>query len=229
MNNNLHKVQATILRELLFHNGANFSSLNKSGLTNDHFTFHINQLTKECIIEKKKSKYYLTQKGKVFASKLDVDALVMERQATLSVAVTAKKKIKGKTHLLIQQRLKEPFYGYYGFINGKVRFGETSKETAKRELKEETGLTGDPEIFCVFHKMRGPSKSAIKLDNLFFVYLTKNIKGTLKDTKEGKNFWFPEEKIKNLKTFPGFNHLLDLVIKGGPPTYWEEFIKLQNI
>lgn len=229
MSKNLHKVQASILRELLFNNGTNFSSLNKFKLTNDHFTFHINKLINEGVIEKNKSKYYLTQKGKVFASKLDVDSLVMERQATLSVAVTAKKKIKGKTHLLIQKRLKEPFYGYYGFINGKVRFGETSKETAKRELKEETNLSGDPDIFCVFHKMRGPSKSAIKLDNLFFVYLVKNIRGTLKNTKEGENFWFPYEKVSKLKTFPGFGHLLKIVIKGKSPAYWEEFIKLQNI
>ena len=229
MGRDLHKVQASILRELLFKNGTNFSSLNKSGLTNDHFTFHINQLTNKGIIEKKRSKYYLTQKGKVFSSKLDVDALVMERQATLSVAVTAKKKIKGKTHLLIQKGLKEPFFGYYGFINGKVRFGETSEDTTKRELKEETGLSGDPEIFCVFHKMRGPSKSTIKLDNLFFVYLVKNIKGALKYTKEGKNFWFPEEKVRKLKTFPGFDNLLNKVIKVKSPTYWEGFIRLKHI
>lgn len=226
---NLHRVQASILKELLFNNGTRFASLNKSNLTNDHFTFHVNKLLSENIIKKNKSKYYLTQKGKVFASKLDVDALVMERQATLSVAVTAKKKVKGKTHLLIQKRLKEPFYGYYGFINGKVRFGETSKETAKRELKEETGLSGNPKIFCVFHKMRGPSKKEIKLDNLFFVYLVKNIKGTLKKTKEGENFWLPYEKVKKLKTFPGFGNLLNLVIKDKSQPYWEEFIKLQNI
>ena len=113
------------------------------------------------LIEKKNNKYFLTQTGKVFASKLDVDQLVMEKQATLSVAVTAKKIIKRKTHYLMQQRLKEPFFGYYGFINGKVRFGESSKETAKRELKEETGLSGNPEILCVYHKMRGPNKKSI--------------------------------------------------------------------
>ncbi len=41
MQNDIHEVQGSILRELLFHNGTNFASLNKLDLTNDHFTFHI--------------------------------------------------------------------------------------------------------------------------------------------------------------------------------------------
>jgi|GEM_PF-4872990 len=51
MNKDIHEVQASILRELLFHNGTNFAALNKIGITNDHFTFHIKQLMKEGIKE----------------------------------------------------------------------------------------------------------------------------------------------------------------------------------
>lgn len=229
MNDKLHEVQASILRELLFANGSNFASLNKLGLTNDHFTFHIQRLQKEGIIEKKDGKYYLTQKGKTYASKLDVDRLVMERQGTPGVAVTARKVIKGRVHYLIQQRLKEPFYGCHGFINGKIRFGDTSLQTAKRELKEETGLTGKPEILCVYHKIRGPKRSEIKLDNFFFVYIVRNPKGKLKDTIEGKNYWLTVDQIKKLKTFPGFESVLEVVQKGKYEPYWEEYIKLDNI
>src|SRR5690606_7035822 len=124
MTNDLHEVQASILKELLFNNGTNFSALNKLGLTNDHFSFHVKRLVKEEIIVLEKNKYFLTQKGKTFASRLDVDSLLMEKQGALSVAVTAKKVINGKVHYLVQQRLKEPMYGYYGFVNGKIRFGE---------------------------------------------------------------------------------------------------------
>ena len=42
------------------------------------------------IVSKVQDKYYLTQKGKTYASKLDIDALKMEKQGTLSIAITAK-------------------------------------------------------------------------------------------------------------------------------------------
>jgi 8-oxo-dGTP pyrophosphatase MutT (NUDIX family) len=229
MQNELHEVQASILRELLFHNGTNFAALNKLGLTNDHFTFHINRLLKEEIVEKKGKLYFLTQKGKQFASKLDIDALKMERFGTPGVALTAKKIIKGVPHYLIQQRLKEPFYGYYGFINGKIRFGEYSIDTAKRELLEETGLTGRPTMLGVAHKMRGPSPSEIKLDHFFFLYIIKNPKGNLKDTEEGKNFWKTISEIRKLQTFPGFHTHLDIVEKGVYRPYFEFYAKVDNI
>lgn len=229
MQKDLHEVQASILRELIFHNGTNFASLNKTGITNDHFTFHLKRLISEGIVEKKGKLYYLTQAGKTYASKLDVDRLVMERQGSIGVAVTAKKIIKGKVHYLMQQRLKEPFYGYYGFINGKIRFGETSVGTAKRELKEETGITGTPEVICVYHKMRGPSVKEISLDNFFVVYLVKNPRGKLVDTKEGKNGWYTESEIRKLQTFPHFESVLDAIIGEKFLPYWEEVFKLEKI
>jgi len=229
MNNDLHNVQASILRELLFHNGSNFASLNKLGLPNDHFSFHLKRLVDEKIVEKNTNKYYLTQKGKGFAQKLDIDSLTMEKQGACSVAVTARKVINRKVHYLIQQRLKEPLYGYYGFINGKIRFGEYSSKTARRELKEETGLTGKPELLCIAHKMRGPKRSEVKLDHFFFLYLVRNPKGVLKNTIEGKNFWLPISKIKKLKTFPGFEKYLAVVEKEAPAPYFEAFIKVDNI
>lgn len=229
MQNNIHEVQAGILKELLFNPGTNFSSLNIKGLTNDHFTFHIKHLLKEGIIEKKGKKYFLTQSGKLFANKLDVDALKMEKFGTPSVAVTVKKVVKGKTYFLMHHRLKEPLYGYWGFVNGKVRFGEFTAETAKRELFEETGLIADPQIMSVTHKMRGPSINEIKLDHFFFLYVADGAKGKLRNTKEGKNYWKTLPQIKKLNTFPGFRHYITAIEKGGFQPYIEDFIAVENI
>lgn len=229
MNNDLHKAQAIILRELLFNNGTSFTSLNKLGLDTYHFNFHLKRLISEGYVEKKDKKYFFTQAGKTFASKLDIDGLKMERQGTASVAVTAKKKINGITHYLLQQRLKEPFYGYHGLINGKIRFGETSEQTAVRELKEETGLTGTPEILCVYHKIRGPKPTEIKLDNFFFVYMVKDAKGKLKNTIEGKNMWVTLPEIKKLQKFPGFDSLLKVLVSEKYTPYFEEYVKVDNI
>jgi len=229
MTQELHKAQATILRELLFNKTTTFAQLNKTDLTNDHFTFHIKQLSKDGYIKKDGTKYFLTQKGKLYANKLDVDSLEMEKFGTPSVAVTAIKKIHGVDHYLIHHRLKEPFYGYWGFVNGKVRFGEFSKATAKRELKEETGLLGNPEIMSVTHKIRGPKRSEIKLDHFFFLYLVRNPKGKIKNTKEGKNYWKTLNEIKKLKTFPGFEFYLKVIESGSYKPYREMYIKVNEI
>ena len=229
MNSDIHEVQASILRELLFHNGTSFSSLNKLELTNDHFTFHIKRLLNEEIIEKKGKLYYLTQKGKQYAGKLDVYGLKMEKFGTPGVAVSATKKINGKTHYLIQQRLKEPLYGYYGFINGKIKFGEFSEETAIRELLEETGLSGEPKFICIQHRLRGPSRSEIKLDHYFFIYMFEEPEGGLTHSEEGKNYWFTIEEIEKLNTFPGFHHSLDVVTGKEKSEYIETFIKVDEI
>lgn len=229
MNNDLHKAQASILKELLFNNGTNFTALNKLDLDTYHFNFHLKRLIASGYVEKTNKKYSLTQAGKTFASKLDIFSLKMERQGTASVAIAAKKKVHGQDYYLVQQRLKEPFYGYYGFINGKIHFGETSLQTANREFKEETGLTGTPKILCVYHKIRGPKPTEIKLDNFFFVYVIKNPKGILKDTIEGKNNWVTLTELKQLKKFPGFASLLKIVETEKYTPYFEEFIKVDNI
>lgn len=104
-----------------------------------------------------------------------------------------------------------------------------SSDTAKRELKEETGLSGRLKMLCVYHKIRGPRKNSIKLDHFFFVYLATHPKGKLINTVEGKNYWMTPNQVKKLKTFPGFESVLNVVIRGKYTPYWEEYVKLENI
>ncbi|MEK7595221.1 MAG: NUDIX domain-containing protein [Patescibacteria group bacterium] len=223
MNNELHQVQISILKELLFNNGTNFASLNRLGLTSDHFTFHIKKLIKEGLVEKKARRYLLTLKGKAFASTIDVDALKLEKFGRPGVAITAKRTVDGKTHLLFHQRLKEPFYGYFGFVNGKIRFGDTTEETAVREFREETGLKGEPKNICVYHKLRGPSRREILLDNFFFVYLMLDPEGELRDSNEGRNFWFTPEEATKLQMYTGMQELIAIVMKETQNPYFERY------
>src|SRR2546423_9283328 len=43
-------------------------------------------------------------------------------------------------HVLLVQRDKEPYRGKWSFPGGSIEPGETSREAARREAREETGL-----------------------------------------------------------------------------------------
>jgi len=196
----LHSVQATILRELLFKQSARFTELNIKDLTSDHFTFHINKLVEAKLVEKTlENKYTLTISGKEFANRLDTDNAKMERQPKVCVSVICTKTEDEVTKYLIQKRLKQPYYGYYGVITGKIRWGETFTETAERELMEEAGLEGKLTLKGIKHKMDYDTDGKMLEDKIFFVHLAENCTGTLLEKFEGgENLWCSIEEIKRL-------------------------------
>lgn len=143
--------------------------------------------------------YELTKKGKEFANRLDTDKLNVEKQAKIGVSVVAINKQNGIRKYLIQQRLKQPYYGFYGLITGKVRLGETAVETALRELKEETGLSGKVIMCGIRHKMDYSEENNLLEDKFFFAFRAENLTGKLIEEFEGgRNMWLSKEEIFKL-------------------------------
>lgn len=190
-----------ILRELLFNPNSKFTELNIQGLTSDHFSYHINTLIKEGYVKKNIQKYSLTVKGKEYANQMDTDQASMEKQPKIAVMIVPVKKEKGKKYLLIQERTKEPYYGYRGFVTGKIRYGEKVLETARRELKEETGLEcNDLHIKRIVHNHVVLEDSGeLVEDKMFYLVTAIEPSGELSDTRNGKNFWVTEKEFKNLE------------------------------
>lgn len=220
----IHPIQARIIRVLTFHPRAKFGQLNEFKFPTDQFTFHINALTEAEIVEKiQKGLYQLTVKGKEFANRFDTDKEAIEKQAKISVIIGCVKKEKGQKVFLIQQRLKQPYYGYHGFISGKISLGETPIETASRELTEETGLTAqDFKLVGIRHKMDYSKDSALLEDKYFFIIKANKISGTLtEDFEGGQNKWLTSKQISELENiFDGVDETLDF-LTGKPFQYTE--------
>jgi len=213
----IHDAQTSILRELLFHPSAGFATLQKpTGLGSDHFNFHIGRLVELGLVEKEaRGKYKLTQMGKEYANRLDTDNNTVERQPKTAVILAIESlNTSGEAEYVFQERLKNPYYGFWGLPTGKMRWGETIIQTAEREAMEETGLTADWRIAGVYHEQVMSEESGDMLeDKIFFVAHGTNPKGKLFDSFEGgrnKCMTF-DEAYQMPKKFDSFKMEIDIL------------------
>jgi len=216
MEKNIHEIQGSILKGLLLREEARFSELNTDNVPSDQFTFHLKQLTEQRIIEKtQEGLYRLTVSGKEYANRFDIDSgpIQIEKQAKLSVLVIASRINDGKREYAMQTRLKQPFFGYRGFITGKMRMGESVFDTAARELMEETGLIASSlEHITIYHERIFSVEKELLEDKYFFIFLAEDPKGDLiSDFQGGKNEWVAEEKAVDGNIFYDIADLLSLI------------------
>lgn len=194
----IHGTQTLILRHLLFVPGAGFAELQKrTGLTSDHFNFHIKKLVEVGYVQKQDASYSLTPRGKEYANRMDTDENEIEKQPKVSVVLLVERQHNDRREFLTQQRLKQPWYGFYGRAGGKVRWGESFEEAAARELKEETGLEGVFTFSHIFHKRDyKTSDGSLLEDKIFVIMHCNNVTGEMMETFEGgKNFWMTQEEL----------------------------------
>lgn len=217
----IHEAQTSILRELLFLLAGGFAELQKpTGLTSDHFTFHINRLMELGMVERvERGRYRLTAQGKEYANRLDTDNNTVERQPKTAVMLSIERQHNGRQEFLFQERLKQPYYGFWGRPTGKIRWGETILEGAARELFEEAGLTAQHEIKGMYHEHVYQKESGELLeDKIFFVIHCTNPQGELTELFEGgRNAWMTwDEATKQPKIFESFDIGMD-VLTGKTP------------
>lgn len=88
-----------------------FSKLKPTGLSSDHFNFHISKLVEVGFVEKvSRGNYRLSSKGKEYANRLDTDNNTVERQPKIAVLVALSREQNGHTEYVFQERLKNPYY-----------------------------------------------------------------------------------------------------------------------
>lgn len=211
---NAHTAQMAILRKLLVEQSVSFSELvHATTLTNDHANFHIKKLVTAGLAEhtpKTYGQYRLTRKGKEYANRMDTEKLEIEKQPKLAVDICIESS-DGK--FLFQERNKQPYYGYWGFPTGKIRWGETMIEAAARELIEETGLTATLRVVGVHHKLDYDENSEILEDKyLILIHGTKPQGNLIGKTEMHTNYWLSADDFHKLdKRFDDIHETLSFI------------------
>ena len=197
----LHFIQIQILKKLLFSPKLRYSDLRPENVENNLLNFHLNQLKDLSLIQKEDEMYSLTLKGKEFAGRMDTDKLHIQKQAKISAWIAAINDQNKEIEYLVYTRLKHPFYGCQGFLSGKVEYGESVVDAAKRELSEECGLIGEPSILQVKHYLvRAKESGELLEDKFMFQCLIKNPTGELRQSDEGKYEWVKESRLNDYVT-----------------------------
>lgn len=199
----LHKVEISILYSLRHTDAARFTTLMRpTGLISDTFKFHLKKVITLGYVEKRPTgDYHLTAKGREFANNLDDSKLGIQKQPKLSVLLIVAKQTESGKEFLVQKRLRRPFLGFWGCISGPVQWGEEAEETARRELKKQTGLEGSFHVKSFYRKRDYENGSTTILeDKLFFVIEVSDIKGQLSNEwKGGFNQWMSIDELANQK------------------------------
>ncbi|QQS19409.1 NUDIX hydrolase [Candidatus Saccharibacteria bacterium] len=171
----LHRLQVKVLREMALHPSRRFSDMMAvTGLTSDDFKFHLRKLVKlDLVAKNEEGLYELTPEGKELANRFDYAERAPIRQPKLTTATILSRANAntGQTEYLFHQRLRQPFYWYWGVIGQPVRWGETFEDAARHGLKEQTGLDV-PVQFIGFYRQRDYEENTDELleDKLFVIF-----------------------------------------------------------
>lgn len=118
--------------------------------------------------------------------------------------------------VLLLQRVKEPYLGFWGLVGGKVEFSEHPADAMVREFREETGCPAAVTRFCgvVSERHVQPGGTAHYLLHVFVL----RAEGQPSDHGEGEPRWVAPAELDQLPVIPSDRWIVQqLVLPGGPP------------
>jgi 8-oxo-dGTP diphosphatase len=97
--------------------------------------------------------------------------------------------------LLLLQRNKEPFSGFWTAPGGKLEAGEDPRQAVIREIREETGfILMNPHLQVITSE----TGSDLNYNWLLFIFRCTEFSGALQKCNEGILQWIPKQQVNDL-------------------------------
>jgi 8-oxo-dGTP diphosphatase len=194
-----HEIRKHIILKLIHTPRATYNQLWDKKGESSNFAYHLKQLEDEGVIGKFDEGYGLTAEGRKLSAFIEGDTGGKAELPTPIVIIL----VRDGDRMLYQQRLKEPFYGVWGPISGKVNFGWNPKDCAIRDLKEESGLETEDIEFRAIQFIKTYENDKLLHHHLLYVFETSQFNGTLIErTHKAQNKFMTLEEAQHVKRFP---------------------------
>lgn len=211
----MHYIQKEVISSLARHAPQRFSDLQPGDVPNNTFSYHLKKLLQSGHIELIDGGYVATRKAmKTIQYVTDNDS-----RTSAPVFITAVLVTNTKGDVLLLERNKQPFAGWYGLPAGLIHQGEQLHDAARRELFEKTSIKA-PRLqfagvldFQYLEQITGD----LFVHTIAFVYAYQlpgngeQLEGY--SSKYGKLLW---SKLKNERILPEVNTIVQLAQKPSP-------------
>lgn len=228
-------VQMKILANFLKKERLSYTDGKPDEISNDLYKYHLGFLLSKGVIEKKNRIYFLSEYGKRIIQNFDVHGSP-KQLFKVSVLIYLTREVDNKKQILMQTRLRQPYFGDIETVSGKINPGELIEKAAKRKLTEETGLSANIRLMGIIRKIRINNKNKVFEDTFYHACLAKNPVGILIPENEfGNNFWVDIKKAKQMveknKTYGKYTKKMIDYATGQKPKffYLTEIVKVKNI
>ena len=182
-----------------------FNEIEKAtNIPSNKLSYHLNELLKQGLLEKDENVYKVTKSAQSLLPKLT--QITGKEEGPLTVVISA---ITKDNKILLIQRKKRPYKGYWSLTGGKMKLSESIEEGALREAKEETGLDLE------FKGVKGVVHERVKEDNVYkhgFVFFFTHIEAKNTDlthTEEGQLEWFDLNNLENRQLIPSDKWMIE--------------------
>ena len=175
-----------------------FNEIEKAlGMRSNMVSYHLDQLRKEGVVEKKLFHYRLSKSAEKLLP--SISQLSGRRMSPLPIILTA---VVKKNRVLLLRRSARPYQGYWGLPGGKVLLEESLEESSQRIMKEKAGIETDFKGLCAIMHERVHDSGSIKHGFMLFLARADVRSGALQDSEYGELQWFDISELEKEKVIP---------------------------
>lgn len=159
--------------------------------------YHLDRMRKEMLLEKDGENYSLTPKAEKL---LPILPHITGLDTGPLPAVLAAVLKRGK--ILLLQRNKRPYQGYWGLVGGRMRHEESIEQAAIRLVKEKSGIIGTEAKVNAIMQEQVRGDSVIKHSFILFFTTVTAEGGELRDTGYGPVEWSNLRGLEKKEVIP---------------------------